>query len=112
MEFNWRCCFNNVIEREYLQELLPRDFKYQVTSFQMLEAPSKIPAENKFTTEMKISTCTVKGVFDFMKEFQGLYPIGCAYCVPDWVHKRCTRSGTISQSTKFRTNAIQGPIGG
>ena len=39
----------------------------------MLEAPSKIPAENKFTTEMKISTCTVKGVFDFIKEFQGLY---------------------------------------
>ena len=38
----------------------------------MLEAPSKIPAENKFTTEMKISTCTVKGVFDFIKEFQSI----------------------------------------
>ena len=72
MEFNWRCCFNNLTEREYLEHLMPRNFKYQVTSFQMLEAPTKILSENKFTADIKISTCTEQGLSQFIEEFQGI----------------------------------------
>ena len=72
MEFNWRCSYKNVSDRQYLEQLLPRDYRYQVTSFQMLEGPAKIPTENKFTADIKISTCTVQGLFDFIKEFQGI----------------------------------------
>ena len=56
--------------------------------------------------------CTQSGI-------QIVYPIKYIYCVPNWgyikcvpdqVYKLCTQLGTIS--TKCRTNAIQGPIGG
>ena len=69
MSFDWRCCNADTEKREVLEELLPQDYEYRVTAYELLHR-SKIVEESKFTAKIFVNISDEASAKTLMKEFQ------------------------------------------
>ena len=56
MEIQWDVCRNNVEHQRILEDILPQNYHYQVTSFK-IEELSPITAETKFDAQFNVNCC-------------------------------------------------------
>ena len=71
LNIEWFCCKDNNDKHKVLEEILPRDYNYQVTAFQLKES-SNICSESKFSATFNINICTEDGLQAFLQEFNGI----------------------------------------
>ena len=68
MDIQWDVCKNNL---DHNLDLLPREFRYQITSFK-IDEESSITAETKFTAQFNVNCCTEEATVDFLRELQSI----------------------------------------
>ena len=55
MDIQWDVCKNYLDHQRILEDLLPREFRYQITRFK-IDEESTITAETKFTAQIQPTT--------------------------------------------------------
>ena len=63
---DWDCSEDKPKEREFLESILPEEFKYRVNKLR-IEEESEIVAETKFRTEFVVDVCSKKETDEFIK---------------------------------------------
>ena len=71
MEIQWDVCKYNLDHQRILEDLLPREFRYQITRFK-IDEESTITAETKFTAQFNVNCCTEEATGDFLRELQSI----------------------------------------
>ena len=56
MDIQWDVCKNYLDHQRILEDLLPREFCYQITRFK-IDEESTITAETKFTAQFNVNCC-------------------------------------------------------
>ena len=69
MNFDWRVCHDDTTKRAVLEELLPQEHSYKITSYE-LKSQSKIIEESKFTAKIFVNISDEESAIAFIKEFQ------------------------------------------
>lgn len=57
MNFDWKCCYVNLSQRKFLEEILPPDYKYKITSFNVIET-TQFLYETKFSSKILVNICS------------------------------------------------------
>ena len=60
MDIQWKCSFDNVDHRKHLEDLLPPDYRYQVTKFKVVqdpENPNPPLMETQFEARVYANVC-------------------------------------------------------
>mgnify|MGYP003342014933 CR=1 FL=1 len=65
---NWLCWKKNVENRRYLNDILPRDYLYKITSFSLIDK-SLVLCETKFDATFLINICSKEMLDDFLVQF-------------------------------------------
>ena len=68
-QFSWLCCIKNKERRHILENVLPSGYKYNISSFKIVE-DSAIGKETKFETVMNVNICNEEGINQFLAEFE------------------------------------------
>ena len=68
MKVQWNCCSKEPEKRSTLENVLPQQFNYKVTAYNLVESATLI-SESKFSATIRINICNEKGVHDFIDEF-------------------------------------------
>ena len=69
VNFDWKVCHEDTTKRAVLQELLPQEYSYKITSYELL-SQSKIIEESKFNAKLFVNISDEESAIDFIKEFQ------------------------------------------
>ena len=69
MNFDWRVCHDDTTKRVVLEELLPQEHSYKITSYE-LKSQSEIIEESKFTAKIFVNISDEESAIGFIKEFQ------------------------------------------
>ena len=67
--FSWMCCKKDLEKRKILENLLPEEFKYKISSFKIIE-DSLIPNETKFDAIFALNVCSEEDIRIFLRLFQ------------------------------------------
>ena len=100
MDVTWDCSKHNLDNRQILEDLLPRDFKYQITSFNLL-GKSNICSESQFSATMNVNCCDEESLKIFLVEYQKISQ--CSYNIQKG-DKKNSKTLIISGSRKCHFN--------
>ena len=67
--FSWLCCKQNLEKRLILEQLLPKEYKYRISSFKVIEE-SEIKLETKFEASVGVNICDVENIKQFFNDFE------------------------------------------
>ena len=86
MSVKWNCTFNNIEDRSYLEDLLPKNdhFSLIVNRFLLVEK-SSIRYETKFEADILVNVCTKDQFEEFKQTFEGIS--GTSYNKGEGIHK-------------------------
>ena len=69
MTFSWNCCKKDLEKRSILEDILPTNYNYKVSSFKLTET-SDIKNESKFEAVLSVNICSEVTTKEFLKEFE------------------------------------------
>ena len=69
MNFDWKVCHDDTTKRTVLQDLLPQEHSYKITSYE-LKSKSQIIEESKFSAKLFVNISDEDSAISFIKEFQ------------------------------------------
>ena len=64
--FSWLCCKKKPENRIILENVLPGEYQYRISSFKVIQE-SQIVNETKFEASLSVNICTEDGVHKFLK---------------------------------------------
>ena len=67
--FSWLCCKQNLEKRLILEQLLPKEYKYRISSFKVIEE-SEIKLETKCEASVGVNICYVENINQFFNDFE------------------------------------------
>ena len=70
-QIHWMCCKKNVESRRYLNDLLPRNYHYKITSYSVIEE-SNVICETKFECTFLVNVCDKETLMTFFNIFKDL----------------------------------------
>ena len=68
MDISWQCCKLHTDNRQVLEDILPRNYKYVVKSHNVIEK-AQIDIESKFESTLLVNVCTEEGLKTFLEDF-------------------------------------------
>ena len=71
MKIQWNCCTKNLEKRLTLENVLPQQFNYKITSYNLLKSAALI-SESKFEATIRVNICNENGVQEFIDEFSAI----------------------------------------
>ena len=71
MDIEWKCCFKKVEDRDVLSDLLPPQFKYSVSQYD-LKHEAYLRSESKFEVKFQANICTEAQWKIFLRDFSGI----------------------------------------
>ena len=69
MTFSWNCCKKDLEKRSILEDIVPQNYKYVISSFKLIEK-SDIQNESKFEAVLSVNICSEVATKEFLKEFE------------------------------------------
>ena len=75
MDIQWKCSFDNVDHRKHLEDLLPPDYRYQVTKFKVVkdpENPNPPLMETQFEARVYANVCHEQGLSNVLMDFSSI----------------------------------------
>ena len=75
MDIQWKCSFDNVDHRKHLEDLLPPDYRYQVTKFKIVqdpENPNPPLMETQFEARVYANVCHEQGLSNVLMDFSSI----------------------------------------
>ena len=69
MEFIWLCCNKDLGKRTILENILPLNYKYKITSFKVI-SESDIHNESKFEAVLSANICSEERLKQFLTDFE------------------------------------------
>ena len=69
--FTWNCCKKDVSKRKYLEDLLPQEYQYEVSEFDLI-SDNDIFCEAKFEARFRTNVCSNEGLQIYLDKFKDI----------------------------------------